>query len=77
MENEVNGLEWVEDQVKRMEIQKTWKERLNGVLSGNRTAFCEKYGLNNSVLCRYEQMSISAGWESINKIENALKSEGQ
>jgi hypothetical protein len=65
----------LEDRVKRMEIQKTWKERLDK-LTTSRAAFCEKEGINTSVLCRMEKCNLAAGWDWIEKIESSLKRYG-
>lgn len=67
--------EALDDAIKRMELQEMWSERLDN-LNFSRAAFCERYGLNTSVLCRYEKLGMAAGWEWVNKMEKALKSEG-
>ena len=64
----------LEDSVKRMEVQKTWKARLGG-LEMSHAAFCDKYELNNSILSRLINLKIAAGELSYNKIESALKKE--
>lgn len=71
----MKAADYVQDQVNRMELQKTWSERLDKIMGGNRTAFCERYDLNNVILCRYERLNIAAGWDAINKIEKAIKKE--
>lgn len=65
----------IDDAIERIEIQESWVDRLNK-LGMSRRAFCMKYGINVSVLCRYEKLKMAAGWEWINRMESALKSEG-
>lgn len=65
----------LEDAVERLNIQKTWKERLDH-FPKSRRAFCQKHNINPSVLCRFEKLRMAAGWAWINRVEGALKSEG-
>lgn len=67
--------ERIDDAVERIDIQETWASRLDK-LDMSRRAFGIKHDINLSVLCRYEKLRMAAGWEWINKMENALKSEG-
>lgn len=63
------------DRAERLEIQKTWYNRLDK-LDTSRAAFCVKHGLNQSIVCRLAKLDMAAEWETIKKIENAMKKEG-
>lgn len=65
----------IDDAIERIELQEAWADRLNN-LDMSRRAFCMKHGINVTVLCRYEKLKMAAGWEWINRMESALKSEG-
>lgn len=66
--------ERTEDRIKRHAIQETWSLRLDN-LPMSRRSFCDKYKLNDSVLCRYSRGKTLAGWLWINKVEAALRLE--
>lgn len=63
-----------QDRAERLEIQKTWYDRLSK-LETSRASFCVKHGLNQSVVCRLAKLDMAAEWETIKKVENALKAE--
>lgn len=71
----MNSADKLDDAIERMNIQETWSERLNK-MEMSRRAFCIKHGIDTTVLCRFEKLGMAAGWKWVNRMEEALKSEG-
>lgn len=64
----------LDDRVKRMEIQKTWPERMTS-LKTSRASFCDRMGIAPSTMCRLLNLTYAAGWDTINRVEKAMKKE--
>lgn len=71
----MKALECLEDAMRRMQMQRMWKERMDS-MSISRREFCKKYGFNDSMMCRFVNLQIAAGDEWIEKVEKALEQEG-
>lgn len=67
--------EKTKDRLARQEIQESWANRI-AITGETYIGFCNKYGLNNSVISRYVNGHNLAGWDWIKRVEKALESEG-
>ena len=68
------------DRQKRYEIVQSWPERLDRIKENtnlSRAKFCQKHGMNASQLSRHINGRMLAEWETIDRIERAIKAEEQ
>lgn len=71
----MNAKEILDDRVKRMEIQKTFRDRLDNYPQSH-AKFCDEIGLAYSTMSRLLALQYAAGWKLINQIESGLKKNG-
>lgn len=65
----------LEEQNRRMDIQKTWRARFS-LLPNSRRDFCIKHDIDTSIITRLINLQMAAGDAWIEKVEKALKDEG-
>ena len=60
------------DRLKRMEIQKTFKDRMAALPVSN-AHFCDEISIAYSTMSRLLSLNYAAGWKTINRVEDGLK----
>lgn len=58
----------------KKKLIKHWGRRIDK--TGSRTKFCERHGFSKSMLSKYINFKVEPQWSTINRLEEALKTDG-